>query len=54
MDITKHAPNLEYETKFKRIPGILYTEKAKRIASKRMAFMDDFFARLRFEITGFE
>ncbi|MHA1448874.1 MAG: HD domain-containing protein [Candidatus Hodarchaeales archaeon] len=52
IDMTKHAPNLEYETKFKRIIGVLNTDRARKIASERMAFMDDFFERLKLEING--
>ena len=50
--LSKRAPNLEYETKFKRIPGCLYTNKAKEIANKRIDFMDLFFDRLKREING--
>ena len=49
-DISKHAPNLEYETKFKHIPGRLYTEKARKIAQKKIEFMEQFFEVLRREI----
>ncbi|MFW9995191.1 MAG: HD domain-containing protein [Candidatus Odinarchaeota archaeon] len=51
-DVTRHSPNLEYETKFKQIIGKLYTEKAKLIAEQRLAFMDAFFTRLVKEING--
>jgi uncharacterized protein len=51
-DVSKHAPNIEFETKFKHIPGKLYTEKAKEIAKERMRFMEEFFLRLKREIRG--
>ncbi|MHA2296476.1 MAG: HD domain-containing protein [Candidatus Hodarchaeales archaeon] len=51
-DFSKHAPNLEYETKFQLIPDKLYTDEAKSIAKERLAYMDTFFARLRKEING--
>jgi uncharacterized protein len=49
---SKHAPNLEYATKFKHIPERLYTSAARRIAEKRIDFMDLFFETLRREIRG--
>ncbi len=51
-DISKHAPNIEFETKFRHIPERLFTEKAKRIAKERIAFMKVFFDRLKKEIAG--
>ncbi len=51
-DVSKHAPNLEFETKFKHIPKKLYTKKAKEIAKERMKFMEEFFKRLKEEIEG--
>ncbi len=51
-DVSKHAPNIEFETKFKRIPEILYTEKARDIANERLEFMTQFFERLRRELRG--
>lgn len=51
-DISKHAPNIELETKFKHIPGSLYTEKAREIARKRLTFMIEFFEQLHREING--
>ncbi len=51
-DISKHAPNIEYEIKLKRIPDRIYTEEGKKIASKRMDFMEDYFERLEREIKG--
>lgn len=50
--ISKHAPNLEFETKFKRIPDKLYTSKAKTIGAQRINFMKQFFDRLKKEING--
>jgi len=51
-DIRKHAPNLEFELKFKRIPEKLYTKKAKEIAKERLRFMEEFFKRLKEELEG--
>ena len=51
-DISKHAPNLEYELKLKHIPEKLYTSYAKKLANKRAAFMEKFFKRLKKEIGG--
>jgi len=51
-EISKHAPNLEFETKFKHIPRKLYTTKAKELAKKRIEFMKQFFERLKREING--
>lgn len=51
-DISKHAPNLEYELKLKKIPKMLHTEKAKKIAAKRMHIMEEFFKQLKREIKG--
>jgi len=42
-DISKHSPNIELETKFKRIPERLFTKEAKRIAEERLVFMENFF-----------
>ncbi len=52
MDICKHAPNLEFETKMRNIPERLFTKEAKEIADERMRFMEEFFLRLRGEISG--
>ncbi len=51
-DVSKHAPNIEFETKFRLIPEILYTERARDIASERLEFMTQFFERLRRELRG--
>lgn len=50
--ISKHAPNLEFETKLKHIPSGLYTRKAKEIAKERIDYMKRFFERLKGEISG--
>jgi uncharacterized protein len=52
IDPSKHASNLEFETKFRQIPDKLYTLKAKEIASERLRFMKEFFERLKREIDG--
>lgn len=49
-DITKHAPNLEYATKFQYIPEMLYTHRAQSIAHERLEYMKQFFHRLKREI----
>ncbi len=51
-DISKHSVNIEYETKFKRIPERLFTNTAKKIAKERLEFMDNFFKRLKKEVKG--
>jgi len=51
-DVSKHAPNLEFETKFKFIPNKLYTKKAKEIGKQRVEFMEQFFERLKKELKG--
>lgn len=51
-DPSKHAPNIEFETKFKHIPNNLYTQKAKEIAKQRLEYMKQFFEKLRKEIGG--
>jgi len=51
-EISKHAPNIEFETKFKYIPDKLYTQKAKEIAKQRIEYMKQFFERLKREING--
>ncbi len=49
-DVSKHSPFIEYEVKFKKIPGKLYTKKAKEIGVNRLNFMNEFFNRLSMEI----
>ena len=51
-DVSKHTPNIEYELKLKHIPERLYTPKAKAIAKERLQFMENFFERLKMEISG--
>ncbi len=51
-DISKHSVNIEYETKFKKIPERLFTETAREIAKGRLEFMAQYFERLRKEIEG--
>jgi uncharacterized protein len=51
-DVSKHTPNIEYELKLKHIPERLYTQKAKAIAKERLQFMENFFERLKREISG--
>ena len=51
-EISKHAPNLEFETKFKHIPNKLYTSKARAIGRQKVNFMEQFFGRLKKEIYG--
>lgn len=50
--ISKHAPNLEFETKFTHIPNKLYTAKAKIIGEQRINFMKQFFDILNKDING--
>jgi uncharacterized protein len=52
IDPSKHASNLEFETKFKRIPDRLHTQKAREIAKERLEYMEQFFERLKQEING--
>lgn len=52
IDPSKHASNLEFETKFKQIPDKLYTQKAREIAKERLEYMQQFFERLKREIDG--
>ena len=49
-DISKHAPNLEFELKFKHIPERPYTQKAREMAKERLHFMENFFERLKTEM----
>lgn len=52
IDLSKHSPNLEFETKFKFIPEKLYTKRGKEIAEERIKYMKQFFERLKKEIKG--
>jgi len=49
---SKHASNLEFETKFRRIPDKLYTQRAREIAKERLEYMKQFFERLKSEINA--
>lgn len=51
-DMSKHSPFIEFECKYKKIPDRLFTNKAKEIATERLAFMDDFFKKLKEELRG--
>lgn len=51
-DNSKHAINLEFELKLKKIPHRLYTQKAKEIALRRISYMEEFFSTLRDEVNG--
>ena len=51
-DVSKHTPFIEYEVKFKKIPGKLYTKKAKEIGKERLEFTEEYFNRLKLEING--
>ena len=53
-EISKHAPNIEYEMKFKKIPDMLYTSKAREIAKERLKYMEGYFKRLEEEVKGEE
>ncbi|KOA18839.1 putative hydrolase [Clostridium homopropionicum DSM 5847] len=53
-DVSKHTPFIEYEVKFKKIPGKLYTKKAKEIGNKRLELMEEYFNKLKLEIEGAE
>ena len=50
-DVSKHTPFIEYEVKFKKIPDKLYTEKAKEMGKERLEFMEQYFNRLKLEIS---
>lgn len=51
-DFPKHAPNIEFELKFKHIPEMLYTKKAQKMAEHRFQVMFQFFEQLEQEING--
>ncbi len=53
-DKTKHSPQLNWETKDKYILNYLYTDKAKKIAKKRIIFTTKFLEKLENEINGLE
>jgi len=52
IDLSKHASNLEFQLKLRRIPQRLYTKKAKAIARERVELMEDFYRILQAEIRG--
>jgi uncharacterized protein len=49
-DKSKHALNLEYKIKLKRVYKKLYTKAAKLIAKERNEFVKKFFKQLKKEI----
>lgn len=51
-DKSKHNPFFEFELKLKRLPKKLYTQNAKKIARKRLSYMESFFNRLKKEVAG--
>ncbi len=51
-DVSKHAPNIEFETKLKYIPKKLFTKKGRQIAQKRIEFMKNYFKQLKKEANG--
>jgi len=53
-DKTQHSPQLNWETKDKHIVNYLHTQKAKKIAKKRIGFSKEFFSKLEKEIQGKE
>ena len=53
-DKTKHSPQIEFETKLKFVVDRLYTEKAREIGRKRLAFLKKFLERLEKELVGEE
>ena len=52
IDFSKHTPNLEFENKFRRIPGRLYTRKGREIGKKRLDYMEKFFKDLKKQLEG--
>jgi len=52
INLRKHSPNLEFETKFKYIPEKLYTKIGKELGLERIEYMKKFFERLKKEING--
>lgn len=43
---------MEFEVKFRLIPDRLYTAEARKIADKKMIFMEEFYAQLRKDLLG--
>ena len=52
IDLQKHSPNLEFETKFKRVLERVHTKKGKELALERIEYVKNFFERLKKEISG--
>ncbi|MGD0114030.1 MAG: HD domain-containing protein [Armatimonadota bacterium] len=52
IDMSQHAPNIEYETKFRRIPAMCYTASGRAMAAERLRFMEQFFERMKLEVSG--
>lgn len=52
IDVSKHASNLEFQLKLKKIPQRLYTKQAKIIANQRVELMTEFYQILQSEIKG--
>ncbi|MEQ8192190.1 MAG: HD domain-containing protein [Candidatus Eremiobacterota bacterium] len=52
LQVKLHSPNLEYILKISDIPDKLFTNTAKELAQKRIAFMDNFFQVLQLELGG--
>jgi len=50
IDISLHAPNIEFQNKCLNIPDRLYTHKGKLIAEERLEYVSKFFDRLRKEL----
>lgn len=52
IDMSKHSPVIEFETKIKQLPQRLFTERGRQFAKERIAFMNDFFSKLATETTN--
>jgi uncharacterized protein len=52
IDITKHSPQIEFETKWKKMDERLNTPEAKKIFEERIIFVEKFLDRLEKEING--
>jgi len=50
IDISLHAPNIEFQNKCLNIPDRLYTKKGKLIAEERLKYTSEFFDRLKEEL----
>lgn len=51
-EISEHAPNLEFELKFKHVSLRLYTQIAREMTEERLQFLENFFGKLEMEIKG--